>query len=93
LTSRSLSSAIGEGQLDVGETEDAARTPRDDVGQAVHGPLDRNTDLLLHLFGGMARKLGDEYHLGVRRVGIGFDLQLLEGPEAQRRGADGEDDD
>ena len=51
-------------------------------GRAVERALDRHRDLLLHLFGGAARIQRDDDHLRIGNIRIGFDLELLEGPQA-----------
>ena len=65
-----------------------------DVGNAVHLDFKRNRDLLLDLLGGNAGPLGDDLHIVVGDVGIGFHGQLMEGNgspyEQNHRG--GEDD-
>jgi hypothetical protein len=41
-------------------------------------PFERNRDLPLHLFGGIARLLRDDLDQRRRRVGIGFDVEILQ---------------
>ena len=53
------------------------------VRHAVHHDLKRNGDLLLHLFGGAARPLGDDLDVVVGHVGIRFDGQAVERDQPQ----------
>ena len=82
--------AVRERQLDHREAEDRARAARDHVRHVVERALDGNRDLLLDLLARVAGVDRDDHDAGVRDVGIGFDLELLEGPEPERDEAEAE---
>ena len=52
------------------------------VGNARHLNLDRDGDLLLDLFCGAPRPLGNDLHVVVGNVGIGLDRKIVEGDNA-----------
>ena len=56
--------------------------------RAVEFALERNGDLLLDLFGGEARRLGDDLRFGIGDVRIGFDGELGPRIVAVDRGKD-----
>ena len=74
---------VGERQFDDRQSEDRPRPPGDDVRHAVQRALDRDGDLLLHFLRGAAGIQRDHDDLRVGDIGIGFDLQLLERPDAE----------
>src|SRR5271167_3629053 len=49
-----------------------------EMRQAVHHDLDRNSDLLLHLFSGVSGPLRDDLDVVVGHVGVGFNWQVVE---------------
>jgi hypothetical protein len=49
------------------------------TGDAVHYDFERNRDLLLDLFGGSSRPLGDDFNIVVCHVRVCFDRKLVEG--------------
>ena len=63
----------GERQTKLGVREQANR-----IGQSRQGHLDRQGDLLFHLFGGAAGVQGNHSDLGVGHIGEGFNGQVLE---------------
>ena len=76
--------AVGKRQLDDRQPEDRARPPRNHVRHVVERALDRNRDLLFDLLARVAGMDRDDDDAGVGDVGIGFNLELLEGPDAER---------
>ena len=60
---------------------------------AVHLDFDRNGDQALDFLGGVAGPLRDEFDVRRRKIRIGVDGQLLEGPRAPAHQGQGGDDD
>ena len=83
---------VGKRDFDDGQAVNGARPARNHIGNAVERALDRDGDLLLHLLGRLAGHSGDHDDLGIRDIGVGFDLQLPEGIEAQADEGDREND-
>jgi hypothetical protein len=52
------------------------------VGYAVELDLERDGDLLFHLFGGMARPLRNDLDVGVSNIRIGLDGKIVERDDA-----------
>ena len=63
---------VVENQPQVGEAEQRKRAQMGHARDAVHRDFERNRDLLLDLFGGDSRPLGDDLNVIVGHVGIGF---------------------
>src|SRR4029453_5748499 len=84
--------AVFEGELDDREPEDGPRTPGDHMWHVVERTLDWNRDLLFDFFARVAWIERDDHDAGVRDVRVRLDLELLEGPEAQRDETGTEDD-
>ncbi len=55
------------------------------VGYAVELDFERDRDLLLHLFCGMAGPLGDDLDVGVRHIRISFDGKIVERDDAPNK--------
>ena len=77
--------AVGKGQFDQGEPEDGSGTPRNDMRRVIESALDGDRDLLFHFLGSKSGVHGDDDHVGIGYVRIGFDLELQKGPDASGR--------
>ena len=69
---------VVEDQHQAGEAGQRGGAQMSEVGNAGHLDFDRHGDLALDLFGAAARPLGDDLHVVVGHVGIGFDGQVAE---------------
>ena len=75
--------AVGERELDDRKPVRWCATGGRSPGDAVESPLDRDRDLLLHLFRRVAGEDGNDDHLRVGDVGIRLDLELAERVDPQ----------
>src|SRR5208283_6124760 len=82
-----------ENQLEIRKPEEGEGAQMNDVRDAVHHDFERYGYLLLDLFRGDSRPLGDDFHVVVRHVGIGLDGKLMEGncSPAKEQESSGED--
>ena len=69
---------VVEDQHQAGEPGQRGGAQMREVGNAGHLDFDRHRDLALDLFGAAARPLGDDLHVVVGDVGVGFDGQIAE---------------
>ena len=68
---------VVEDQGDAGKAEERNGAQVREMRNAVHLNFDGNGDLLLHFFGGAAGPLGDDLHVVVGDIGIGFDGEIV----------------
>ena len=85
-------SAFAKRQLDDRQPEDRPGPPRNHLWDVVERSLDGDRDLLLDFLAGVAGMDRDDDHPGVGDVGIRFDLELLEGIDAEAGQSQAEDE-
>ena len=74
---QSFSDSIVEDQHHAGKTEERSGAQMFEVRDPVHHDLDRNGDLLFHLFGGPPGPLRDDLDVVVRDVRVRFDREIV----------------
>jgi hypothetical protein len=67
---------------DYGKPRQRDRPKMSQMGYAVELDLERDRDLLFHLFCGMAGPLGNDLDVGVRHIRISFDGKIVERDDA-----------
>src|SRR5262249_7087304 len=75
---------VFEDQSNDGKAEKRKRAIVQNMRDAAHGELDRNRDLLLHFFRGVAGPLRDDLNARVGDVRIGLDREIREREDPPR---------
>ena len=85
--------AVLEGHDHVRQAVKRDRTQRRHARRAVDAAFHRHGDQPLHFLGGMARPLGDQFHHGRRKIGIGVHRKPVERADAQAQKQGGHQED